>query len=181
MLDVQEYAKQKGIPVGTIPVHAFRKAQETPITIRLLDDSKAEAFKKLCTDTKDLLQQCTASAGVSFVKKCLWNSYNYVIYGFCVVLLDVLTFITVVFTKFCLPQTNSSFPETCVDLGIKHMECLVNKREKAMEVAIKLAGKEKCEKVFPYYEDSKDKAMELIDVYKSNVEGGKRKKDAFWG
>jgi hypothetical protein len=61
------------------------------------------------------------------------------------------------------------------------MECLINKREQAMQVAVKLAGQEKCDTVFPYYEDSKKKALELIDVYRKNVEGGKMKKDVFWG
>jgi DNA-binding sugar fermentation-stimulating protein len=80
------------------------------------------------------------------------------------------------------PQSaGSTFPEACTDLGIKHMECLINKRDQAMQVAVKLAGKDKCEKVFPYYEESKKKALDLIQVYKDNLEGGKMKKDVFWG
>ena len=50
-----------------------------------------------------------------------------------------------------------------------------------MEVAVKLAGQDKCNTVFPYYEDSKKKAIDLLDVYKKNIEGGKMKKDIFWG
>ena len=64
-MDVQEYAKEKGIPVGSIPVNAFRKAQQAPITIRQAENSKAEAFKKLCKDTKELVDKCTASKSVS--------------------------------------------------------------------------------------------------------------------
>jgi hypothetical protein len=67
-MDVQEYAKEKGIPVGSIPVHAFRKAQQTPITIRQAENSKAEAFKKLCIDTKELVEKCHAKKGV---RSCL--------------------------------------------------------------------------------------------------------------
>jgi hypothetical protein len=66
MLNVQEYAKEKGIPVGSIPVRAFQKAQQAPVTIRKAEDSKAEAFKSLCTDTQDLLEKCATKAGVSF-------------------------------------------------------------------------------------------------------------------
>ncbi|KAL3904324.1 MAG: hypothetical protein SGARI_004975 [Bacillariaceae sp.] len=78
--------------------------------------------------------------------------------------------------------SGDAFPEACADLGMKHMECMLNKREQAMQLATKLAGKEQCEKVFPYYEDSKNKAMELINVYKGSVEGGSSaKKDVFWG
>jgi hypothetical protein len=61
------------------------------------------------------------------------------------------------------------------------MKCLVNKREEAMQVAIKLAGKEATTKVFPYYEDNKKKATELIELYQGNVAGDKLKKDVFWG
>ena len=63
-MDVQEYAKEKGIPVGSIPVNAFRKAQQAPVTIRQPAESKAEAFKTLCTDTKALVDKCAAKKGV---------------------------------------------------------------------------------------------------------------------
>jgi hypothetical protein len=58
------------------------------------------------------------------------------------------------------------------------MECLFNKQEYAMQVAVQLAGKEKCDTVFPYYEDNKKKAFELLEIYK-NSHG--EKKDVFWG
>lgn len=61
------------------------------------------------------------------------------------------------------------------------MKCLVNKREQAFQTAVKLAGKEATEKAFPYYEDSKKKAMDLIELYQGNVAGDKLKKDSFWG
>ncbi|KAG7364857.1 hypothetical protein IV203_038060 [Nitzschia inconspicua] len=137
VLDVQEYAKQKGIPVGSIPAAAFRKAQSQDFSIRQLKDSKAEAFKKLCFDTKDLLDKCTTQN-----------------------------------------KSGDTFPAACADLGIKHMECLINKREQAMQVAIQLAGKEKCDVVFPYYEDNKKKALELLEIYKKS---SGEKKDVFWG
>lgn len=61
----------------------------------------------------------------------------------------------------------------------KHMECLINKRETAYQMAVKLTGKEACEKVFPYYEDSKKKALDMMEIYKTNTAG--EKKDVFWG
>jgi hypothetical protein len=51
----------------------------------------------------------------------------------------------------------------------------------AYRLAQKLAGKDATEKVLPYYEDNQKKAMDLIELYKSNVAGGKLKKDVFWG
>ena len=60
------------------------------------------------------------------------------------------------------------------------MECMLQKREQAFQLAVKLAGKEKVDTVLPYYEESRNKAMELINVYKSS-DGGKAKKDTFWG
>lgn len=63
-MDVEEYAKQKGIPVGAIPVEAFKKIQTEGVTLRKAKgDSKAEAFKMLCTDTKELLEKCGAAEG----------------------------------------------------------------------------------------------------------------------
>jgi hypothetical protein len=61
------------------------------------------------------------------------------------------------------------------------MECMLQKREEAYQLAVKLAGKEKVDTVLPYYEENRNKAMDLINVYKSNVEGEKPKKDVFWG
>lgn len=65
-MDVQEYAKQKGIPVGSIPSGAFRKAQSQDFSIRQSKvGGKAEAFKTLCFDTKDLVEKCVTSKKVS--------------------------------------------------------------------------------------------------------------------
>ena len=61
------------------------------------------------------------------------------------------------------------------------MECLFNKREMAYQMAQKLAGREATEKALPYYKESQKKAMEMIELYKSNVAGDKLKKDVFWG
>jgi hypothetical protein len=63
---------------------------------------------------------------------------------------------------------------------MKHVECLFNKQEQAMQIAVQLAGKEKCDTVFPYYEDNKKKAMELLEVYK-NSRGIEKNDDVFWG
>lgn len=168
-MDVQEYAKEKGIPVGSIPVHAFRKAQQTPVTIRQAENSKAEAFKKLCTDTKELVDKCQAKKGVC----ARWEKCNCWCHSFIVCCTKTSSN---TFSLHCA----STQSDACTDLGIKHMECMLQKREEAYQLAVKLAGKEKVDTVLPYYEDSRNKAMELINVYKSN-EGGKAKKDVFWG
>ena len=75
----------------------------------------------------------------------------------------------------------TKFPEPCVDLAVSHMECSIAKRENAMKIAEKLAGKAAVEKVFPQYEENKKKALDLISMYKSNAAGGKLNKDVFWG
>jgi hypothetical protein len=64
---------------------------------------------------------------------------------------------------------------------VNHMECSVKKRDYAYQIAQNLTGKETCDKVFPKYEENKNKALDLIALYKDNVEGGKLKKDIFWG
>lgn len=66
-----------------------------------------------------------------------------------------------------------------MDHAAKHIECLINKRETAYQTAVKLAGKEACDKVFPYYEDNKKKALDLMKIYKNNASGEKGK--SFWG
>lgn len=74
------------------------------------------------------------------------------------------------------------FPEPCIDLAVIHMECTVVKRDNAMKIAEKLAGKAACEKVFPKYEENKKNALDLIAMYKQNAAGGKlNNKDVFWG
>jgi len=75
----------------------------------------------------------------------------------------------------------SPFPVACTDQAVKHMECLINKRDKAYQMAVKLAGKEDCERVFPYYTDNKKKALDMIEVYKNAAAGEKAKNGAFWG
>lgn len=61
------------------------------------------------------------------------------------------------------------------------MECLFKKREVAYQLAQSLAGKEVTERVLPTYEDNQKKAMDLIELYKSNLVDGKLQKDVFWG
>mmetsp|Transcript_41390 Transcript_41390/g.99139 ORF Transcript_41390/g.99139 Transcript_41390/m.99139 type:complete len:144 (-) Transcript_41390:1288-1719(-) len=78
-------------------------------------------------------------------------------------------------------KSGGEFPAACTDLGVGHMKCLIEKRDVAMQTAIKLAGKDAAEKVFPYYEENKKKALELVDLYQGNVAGDKLKKDVFWG
>jgi hypothetical protein len=84
----------------------------------------------------------------------------------------------VLFLSSCQRQTGNTFPESCTDVAMNHMECLFNKREQAMQIAVQLAGKEKCDTVFPYYDDSRKKALELLELYKNSRE---EKKDVFWG
>ena len=55
------------------------------------------------------------------------------------------------------------------------------KREYAYETAAHIAGKEEVNKILPKYEESIEKAKELIALYKSNAAEGKLKKDVFWG
>ena len=43
-----------------------------------------------------------------------------------------------------------------------------------MKSAELLAGKDAVEKTFPYYDEKKQKALELIEIYKNNVAGGKK-------
>ena len=82
-----------------------------------------------------------------------------------------------------IPQQDSSdstpFPAACMNQAVTHMECLINKRETAYQTAVKLAGKEACERIFPYYEDNKKKALDMMEVYKHDAAG--EKKDVFWG
>ena len=84
---------------------------------------------------------------------------------------------------FYIPQQDSSgsspFPAACMNQAVTHMECLINKRETAYQTAVKLAGKEACERIFPYYEDNKKKALDMMEVYKHDAAG--EKKDVFWG
>ena len=85
-----------------------------------------------------------------------------------------------ILTWFCTLSFCSQ-PEACTDLGMAHMECMLQKREEAYQLAVKLAGKNKVDTVLPYYEESRNKAMELINVYKSTDGGKAAKKDTFWG
>mmetsp|Transcript_15833 Transcript_15833/g.36658 ORF Transcript_15833/g.36658 Transcript_15833/m.36658 type:complete len:101 (-) Transcript_15833:293-595(-) len=72
----------------------------------------------------------------------------------------------------------SKFPVACSDQAVQHLECLFSKRETAYQLAVKLAGKEQCEKVFPYYEDNKKKALDMIKVYK---DASAENSGPFWG
>mmetsp|Transcript_33265 Transcript_33265/g.37093 ORF Transcript_33265/g.37093 Transcript_33265/m.37093 type:complete len:130 (+) Transcript_33265:110-499(+) len=129
MLDIEEYAKAKGITVESIPV-----------TLRKAASPKAESFQKLCNGTEKLLKACASESG---------------------------------------DLSGTHFPAACMTDAAKHMECLINKRETAYQMAVKLTGKEACEKVFPYYEDNKKKALDMMEIYKTNTAG--EKKDVFWG
>ena len=72
------------------------------------------------------------------------------------------------------------FPKACSDAAATHMECTVQRKEFAYETALQLAGKEAVAKVLPDFEERKKKSLELIQVYKKNISGGKTK-DVFWG
>jgi hypothetical protein len=65
MLDIEEYAKAKGIPVESIPADVFKKAQEKSFALRKAENPKAEAFQKMCTSTQELLKSCASESGVS--------------------------------------------------------------------------------------------------------------------
>ena len=81
---------------------------------------------------------------------------------------------------YCFDQaSDGTFPTACTDQAVKHMECLINKRETAYQIAVKLAGKEKCETVLPYYEDNKKKALDMIKIYKDAGSG--QRSPGFWG
>ena len=75
----------------------------------------------------------------------------------------------------------TTFPESCADFAVDHMECALMKKDYAYQIAESLAGKDAVAKVFPKYKDSKQKALDLIEIYKNNAAGGKLKKDTFWG
>mmetsp|Transcript_16046 Transcript_16046/g.44380 ORF Transcript_16046/g.44380 Transcript_16046/m.44380 type:complete len:140 (-) Transcript_16046:226-645(-) len=139
-MDIEEYAKTKGIPLESIPADVFEKAQGKTYAVRQAKDPMADTFKQMCTKSQELLAACTSESGKS---------------------------------------DGSSFPAACATQAAKHMECLVNKRDTAYQLAVKLAGKEETEKVFPYYEDNKKKALDLIEIYKKSAAG--EKSGAFWG
>jgi hypothetical protein len=62
------------------------------------------------------------------------------------------------------------------------MECAVEKRDKAMTITKKLIGTEATAKAFPYYEEKKQKAVDLIQIYKEHAAGNKATQDGpFWG
>lgn len=63
MLDIEEYAKAKGITVESIPADLFEKAQETSKAA----NPKAESFQKLCNGTEELLKACASKSGVSLI------------------------------------------------------------------------------------------------------------------
>jgi hypothetical protein len=65
MLNIEEYAKAKGIPVESIPADVFKNAQEKSYALRKAENPKAEAFQKMCTSTQELLKSCASDSGVS--------------------------------------------------------------------------------------------------------------------
>jgi hypothetical protein len=76
---------------------------------------------------------------------------------------------------------DAKFPPACIDLAVAQMECSVAKLEVAIQSAEKLKGKESVKKTFPYYIEQKQKTLDLIEIYKNNLAGGKlNKDDAFW-
>ena len=65
MLDIEEYAKAKGIPVESIPADVFKSAQEKSYALRKAENPKAEAFQKMCASTQELLKSCASNSEVS--------------------------------------------------------------------------------------------------------------------
>jgi len=73
MLDINEYAKAKGIPVESIPADVFKKAQEKSFAIRKAQDPMADTFKKMCTKSQEFLSACASESGVRvFDSVTLW-------------------------------------------------------------------------------------------------------------
>ena len=64
MLDINEYASAKGIPVESIPADIFQKAQEKSFAIREARDPMAYTFKQMCTKSQELLTACAGDSGV---------------------------------------------------------------------------------------------------------------------
>jgi hypothetical protein len=88
MLDIEEYAKAKGIPVESIPADVFKNAQEKSYVLRKAENPKAEEFQKMCTSTQELLKSCASDSEVSkayrFYRsmRSLYLSTNAVVYVF---------------------------------------------------------------------------------------------------
>ena len=64
MLDIEEYAKTKGIPLESIPADVFDKAQGQSFALREAKDPMADTFKLMCTKSQELLAACTSESGV---------------------------------------------------------------------------------------------------------------------
>jgi hypothetical protein len=64
MLDIDEYAKAKGIPVESIPADVFQRAQDKSFAIRQARDPMADTFKQMCTKSQELLAACASDSGV---------------------------------------------------------------------------------------------------------------------
>ena len=73
MLDIDEYAKAKGIPVESIPADVFKKAQEKSFAIRKAKDPMADTFRKMCTKSQELVAACASASGVRVINyMTLW-------------------------------------------------------------------------------------------------------------
>ena len=64
MLDIEEYAKAKGIPVESIPADVFHQAQNKSFDIRKSNDPMADTFKQMCTKSQELFKACVSDSGV---------------------------------------------------------------------------------------------------------------------
>ena len=64
MVDIEEYANAKGIPVESIPADVFQKAQDKTFALRQAKDPMADTFKQMCTKSQELLAACTSESGV---------------------------------------------------------------------------------------------------------------------
>ena len=87
-MDIEEYAKAKGIPVESIPADVFQKSQGKSFALRRAKDPMADTFKQMCTKSQELLATCTSESGVrklyclsarmmlwlSFANSCSWNA-----------------------------------------------------------------------------------------------------------
>eukprot|EP00525_Craspedostauros_australis_P010356 CAMPEP_0198134620 /NCGR_PEP_ID=MMETSP1442-20131203/60168_1 /TAXON_ID= /ORGANISM="Craspedostauros australis, Strain CCMP3328" /LENGTH=113 /DNA_ID=CAMNT_0043795765 /DNA_START=599 /DNA_END=940 /DNA_ORIENTATION=- len=75
----------------------------------------------------------------------------------------------------CLAGSKSedgSFPAACNTAVVEQIECVAKRRESAVAIATSLVGKDKVEKVLPYFEEHKEKTLDLVRIYKENAGKG---------
>lgn len=64
MVNVEEYANAKGIPMDSVPADVYKKAQGKSFAIRQAEDPMADTFRQMCTKSQELLAACTSESEV---------------------------------------------------------------------------------------------------------------------